>query len=293
MTYRTSTIKRERRSAARIQQLDGQIVAVLREDHPQSCRHVFYRMTNPRLPEPVEKSDRGYRHVQHRLTELRRSGAVPYAWVSDMTRRGYFVDTFNDTASFLREVAGLYRADLWRNSACRCEVWVESRSIAGVIETDCRELAVSLYPCGGFSSISFAHSAAESINASYDGRPVVVLYIGDHDPAGVLIDVALERELRTHLKLGVMLEFRRIGITVEQIAEYDLPGNPRKVSDRRSLHVAAAVEAEAMPAHILRNLLRQEIEAMLPPNALAVAKAAEISERKFLNILAQTLDTVA
>jgi hypothetical protein len=32
---------------------------VLAADHPQSVRHCFYRMTDPRLPEPVEKSDRG------------------------------------------------------------------------------------------------------------------------------------------------------------------------------------------------------------------------------------------
>jgi hypothetical protein len=52
---------RERRINARIEQLDEQILAVLREDNPQSVRHVFYRMTDPRLPEPVEKTERGYR----------------------------------------------------------------------------------------------------------------------------------------------------------------------------------------------------------------------------------------
>jgi hypothetical protein len=38
---------------------------------------------------------------------------------------------------------------------------VESRSIAGVVQQrDCQELAVSLYPAGGFSSITFAYEAA-------------------------------------------------------------------------------------------------------------------------------------
>ena len=70
--YRTRTIKR-RRTKAEIEQLDRQIIDVLRFDHPQSVRHVFYRMTNPRLPEPVEKSDKtGYRHTQDRIKKLRR-----------------------------------------------------------------------------------------------------------------------------------------------------------------------------------------------------------------------------
>ena len=75
--YRTSPIKRTRRTKAQIRQLDHQIIEVLEEDNPQSVRHVFYRMTNPRLPEPVEKSDRGYRHVQDRIVKLRRSGDLP------------------------------------------------------------------------------------------------------------------------------------------------------------------------------------------------------------------------
>ena len=38
-------------------QLHEQILDVFREDHPQSVRHVFYRMTAPRLPVPVLKTE--------------------------------------------------------------------------------------------------------------------------------------------------------------------------------------------------------------------------------------------
>jgi hypothetical protein len=284
--YRARTIKRERRTAERVAQLDAQILAVLREDHPQSVRHVFYRMTDPRLPEPVEKSDRGYRHVQARCVVLRRNGRLPYGWLADTGRMGYFVDTFRGRGDFIRRMAGMYRADLWADADSRCEVWCESRSIAGVILTDCQDLAVSLYPCGGFTSITFAHDAAQAMNAADDGREVVVFYIGDYDPAGVLIDVALERELRTHLHPDVAMRFVRLGITAEQVERYDLPRKPRKESDRRALHIDCAVEAEAMPATILRTLLRDEIEALLPAHALEVAKVAEASEQAGLARLA-------
>src|SRR6266478_3106773 len=100
--YRARTIKRERRSRDRLDQLDRQILDVLRVDHPQSVRHVFYRMTDPRLPEPVEKSDRGYRHVQDRCVKLRRSGVLPYGWITDATRRGYFTNTYCNAQDFLR-----------------------------------------------------------------------------------------------------------------------------------------------------------------------------------------------
>ncbi|MGJ0506163.1 MAG: hypothetical protein ACR652_03325 [Methylocystis sp.] len=287
--------KRRRRTRAQIEQLDAQIIDVLREDHPQSVRHVFYRMTDPRLPEPVEKSDQGYAQVQSRLVKLRRAGAIPYSWLSDMSRRGYFVNTFSGAGDFIAQMRGLYRADLWEDAGVKVEVWCESRSIASVIQDDCRELAVSLYPCGGFSSISFAHEAAQELNRTVttytdDTRdPVVVLYIGDYDPAGVLIDVALERELRQHLEPAIPLHFTRIGITRLQIAAYGLPEKPRKTGERRALHVECTVEAEAMPAHILREILREEIESYLPENALRVAKVAEESEKAHLDRIAAML----
>jgi hypothetical protein len=177
---------------------------------------------------------------------------------------------------------GHYRADLWQRSNWYCEVWTESRSIAGVVQDDCEEMAVSLYPAGGFSSITLAYDAAEYINANSSGKRVCILYIGDYDPAGVLIDVALERELRRHLARDIPLYFHRLGITAAQIVEFDLPAKPRKASDRRAIHVETAVEAEAMPASVLRAMLRDRIEQLLPAGALEVAKVAEESERAHL-----------
>jgi hypothetical protein len=290
--YRAGTIKRGRRTKAQIEQLDGQILAVLMEDHPQSVRHVFYRMKDPRLPEPVEKSDRGYRHVQNRCLKLRRSGVVPYSWIADTSRIDYHTQTYGSGSDFLRSVAGMYRADLWENPAVEtfCEVWVESRSLAGTLIEVCRELAVSLYPAGGFTSASFAYSAAEGLN---DQGMTKVFYIGDYDPAGVLIDVSIERELRRHLKPDIWMDFERIGITPEQIEEYDLPTKPRKPGDRRALHIEKTVEAEAMPAGLMRDILREHIEALLPVGALDVVKVAEESEREHIERMAELLESDA
>lgn len=286
--YQARPLRRRRRTKAQVQQLHNQIVEVLAEDNPQSVRHVFYRMTDPRLPEPVEKSDQGYNQVQAQITKLRRSGRIPYGWITDATRRGFHVQTFDDATDFLDRVKGLYRADLWRDAGAYVEVWCESRSIAGVIGGLCKELAVSLYPAGGFASITLAFQAAEYINVKteYGDIPAHILYIGDYDPAGVLIDRSLESELREHLDPGVDLTFHRIAITQGQIEKYSLPTKPRKAGDRRSLHVTGTVEAEALPARVLRDILRDWIESFLPTDALNVTKAAEESERAILDRLA-------
>lgn len=285
--YEASPLKRNRRTNTQLEQIDKQIYAVLVADHPQSVRHIFYRLTDPRLPEPVDKSDKGYELVQRRCVQMRRDGRLKYAWIADMSRRGYFTSTFADASDFIRRMAGLYRADLWASSDYRCEVWTESRSIASVIQDDCEELAVDLYPCGGFSSLSFAHYAAEQHNHSGDDKPLVIYYIGDYDPAGVLIDRALERELRLHLRDSIDMNFVRIAINKEQIQAFDLPTKPRKKTDTRSRQIESTVEAEAMPAHVLRELLRRRVEALLPEGAIEAAKVAEKSEQKGLRLIAE------
>ena len=273
---------RKRRTRAELAALDDQIVAVLEGDHPQSVRHCFYVMTDPTGPVSVEKTEQGYRSIVRRCTVLRRSGRVPYHWLTDATRRGHHVATFVDGGELIGAFAGLYRVNIWMSAATYVEVWCESRSIAGVIQSDCRRLGVSLYPCGGFASLSLTWQAAEGIKKAARGRPVRIIYAGDFDPAGVLIDKSVIKELRSHLP-GTDIRPIRIAITAEQAAR--LPSKPRKEEDNREPDILETVECEAMPAAELRGLLTKAIEQFIPAGALAAARVVEQSEREGLKAL--------
>lgn len=275
-----------RRTKEQIEQLQKQIIDVLKEDRPQSVRHVFYRMTDPRLPEPVSKDDSGYRAVQYQLTKLRRSERVPYHWIADESRRAWFTDSYHSASDFLKQVKGLYRQDIWISSSNYCEVWAESKSIAAVIRGLCEELTVDLYPTGGYSSISFAHQAAEQINYNYSDRQIHIIYIGDYDDDGLSIDVSLEEELRRHLNDDVDMIFNRIAITEQQIEKYDLSKKPSKGTSDMEF----TVEAEAMPANLMRKIVKNEIENLLPERALKVAKVAEESEKEHFEKMTHLLE---
>ena len=115
----------------------------------------------------------------------------------------------------------------------------------------------------------------------------MVYFVGDYDPAGVLIDRALERELTKHLK--VSLEFVRLAVNEDQIGEYDLPTKPRKAAEVRRPDVRETVEAEAMPAAILRGLVSDAVESHLPVGILDRLKVVEEEERAGLRLLADHL----
>ena len=203
-----------------------------------------------------------------------------------MSRRGYFVSTYNSVGHFISQVKSLYRTDIWVDSDVYCEVWVESRSIAAVVEELCEEYCVSLYPCGGFPSLSYVYDAVQGLQEASGSRPIHVFYIGDYDPAGLLINLNLEKEMRRHLPDSIDLTFHRVGINEDQIWEYRLPTKPRKKGERRKPNIELTVEAEALPANILRSMLEQCFEDLLPAGALREARIAEESERQILDILA-------
>lgn len=267
-------------SSADIEQLETQIWEVLSMDSPQSVRHVFYRMTDPRLAVPVAKTEGGYIQVQRRILEMRKAGEIPYQWIVDPSRRAQHTATFSGAQDFLEQAARWYRADPWGDADVYCQIWTESLSLGSVIEDDCRAFGASLYASQGFPSATFVFEAAQDLIRYFDYRGrAAVLYVGDYDPAGVLIDEKIEDGLRDHLiDAGVSpdwMTFERLAITEEQIATYDLPTKPRKATDKRAAHVKHTVEGEAMPTGILRSLVRARMDELLPAGAMDRAQASE------------------
>ena len=292
MTYRACTIKGQRRTKGQVNQLDDQIIDLLRIDHPQSVRHVFYRMTDPRLPEPVEKSDRGYRHVQDRIVKLRRTGRLPYGWITDASRRGYFTSTYVDAADFLHTMKGFYRADLWRQTKTYVEVWTESRSIAGIVQGDCEELAVSLYPLAASAASRSLMKRPKASTPRSDGRDIGIIYIGDYDPSGVLIDVSFERELLKHLEPGP--EAGSTSSASPSRPSRSCPMICRRNPARPPTAVPCISPRRSKPRPCLRpscaSCCGTGSRPQLPAGALAVAKAAEQSEKQHLDRVARLLE---
>lgn len=266
---------------AKLEQLDRQIIEEMRSFHPQSLRHLFYRMTNPRLPYHVTKSDSGYNQVFHRTKLLRRAERLPYDWFVDGGRSPaevYFTPDLGDAVRSCR-----FNANPWEGADRLVQVWCESKSIASMLAPVCEKYQVACYPASGFSSITFAYQAAMRANDHPTDR-LTYIYFGDYDPAGVLIDRSVQNELEEHLTK--LLHFDRVGITEEQIVEYDLPTKPRTENSKRSAHITETVECEAMPIQIISQLLTDALEKYLPEGGLERAAETNRQAREELYRLA-------
>lgn len=251
------------------------LLEIAEANKPATVRNLYYRAVVAGI---VPKTEAGYGRVQRTLAQMRRDGQMPFAWIVDNARWMRKPKSHNGIAELLDDAASLYRRDLWRHTADRVEVWCESDSIAGVLYPVTAKWDVPLFPVRGFSSLSFTHGAAVSANA--DGRNLHVYYVGDLDPAGLDIERSLMRDLEGWL--DVPLFFERVGVTWAQTTEHHLPGTTPKKAFAHPI----AVEAEALPAPVLRELLEQVLVQHVDGHELEVLRTVEEEERKALRLLA-------
>lgn len=285
--YAARPIKRRRRTKAEIDELWVAMAEELAAHHPQSVRHVFYRMA---VADLVDKTASGYNTVQVQLVKMRRAGLISYDWLTDGTRWVRRVNTYGSPAEAVKYVARFYRRRIWDQTEVYLEVWCESNSIAGVLFDVTAEYAISLFPAAGFASLGFLYPSARGMAEAANGRPAHILYVGDYDPSGVVIPEKIEAGLREHAP-EAEVHFHRVAVNENHIRELGLPTKPPKASDSRSKRFhGQTVEAEAVPVDTMRAILRHAIERFIDPRELEVMKVAEESEREWLRSFAADME---
>jgi hypothetical protein len=84
-------------------------------------------------------------------------------------------------------------------------------------------------------------------NGARDGRPMIVLYFADCDPAGNQMAISLTRKLQAlqEIEFGDLeFEIHQVALTVDQVREYGLPSTPLKPKEKRASKWRAAYGVE-------------------------------------------------
>jgi hypothetical protein len=285
--YDAGPIRRRRASHSQMAERYSALYDIVREHQPTGIRFVYYTATVRGI---VPKTDSGYVKVQRAILQMRRDGVLDWSWVVDTNRWMRKPETWNSVEEALTEAANLYRRALWAEADTAVEVWCESDSVAGVLYPVTSQWDVPLYPIKGQTSDSFAWGAAQQY--ALDDRGLLILYIGDHDPAGYEIETNLHAKIIEHSGRND-IEWSRLACTEADVVRLALSGTPAKKSSWRDAMTGArhawrgaAVEIEAIAPTILRQWLSDAIEAEVDHHALAILRVAEESERDILLTLA-------
>jgi hypothetical protein len=278
--YEARPVKRQRRTNAELEMVDDAIYTAVATEHPTTLRGVYYRVVSAGA---VEKTEHGYGLIGRQLLKLRRTGAVPYNWITDGTRLIQKPDSWSALDRMLESAAASYRRALWDDQSVEVMILSEKDAISGAIYPVTAEFDVELCITRGYSSETFTHGIAETVQDNHEIEKTTYLYqLGDHDPSGVDAWRSFQERVRGFAPEAYAV-FERLAVTPEQIEDYDLPTRPTKTKDTRAAAFAGeSVEVDALPATVLRSIVRQAIEQHIDPHALRLTEMAEREERDLL-----------
>lgn len=271
---------------ARTRKRRDALLALAIEHGPCSVRHVYYQAVVAGL---VPKNDDAAAIVGLDLTKLRKDGRLSWDLIVDDSRSGHLVDEWADPVEFVDDAMWGYRHAVWGDDSPRVELWCESRSIASPLLDIAAYWRIACYPMNGQTSWSLVHKAVKRWKTTPHRQPVI-LYVGDHDPAGLEIEGSLiDKFAYFAADSWEGIDFQRIGVTRDQAERYDLPGTPPKFRGKKASTIAAqraaypwpvAVEAEALPPALLRQLIIDELTRYVTPAQLEEAERIEDEERE-------------
>jgi hypothetical protein len=166
-------------------------------------------------------------------------------------------------------------------------VWSEKGTIRGVLAPTLDEYGVGFRVMHGFASATAVYDVAQDD----DGRPLVVLYVGDYDPSGMFMS---EHDLPDRLEKydGYHVDLRRIALKREQTPGLlSFPAAEKKADKRYRWFVRnfghRCWELDALDPNVLRNIVQAEIKREIEPKAWArcitVNKAEQASLRHVLD----------
>jgi hypothetical protein len=205
--------------------------------------------------------------VYRLLLEARKRGIIPWPWIVDETRELERTSTWADPAAYARCVARSYRRDFWDQQPIRCEIWSEKGTVRGVLQPVLDQYAVGFRVMHGFNGATTLHDVSQD----YDGRHLIVLYVGDFDPSGMFMS---QEDLPNRLSEygGIHITLERIALTQEHVR--GLPSFP--ATDKRKdprykwfqrNYGDRCWELDAMDPNDLRDCVEREINNLIEPVA--------------------------
>ena len=247
---------------------------------PITGRGVGYKLFAAGLIPSMGRAD--MQRVYRLLKEAREQDIIPWEWIVDESRELERRASWDDPEQYTRCVINGYRRDYWNQQPVNVEVWSEKGTIRGVIQPVLDNYGVGFRVMHGFGSATEVYNVAQN----FDGKDLVVLYVGDWDPSGLCMS---EQDLPDRLSKydGDHVVLERIALVRSQLT--GLPSFPAsdKKNDPRykwfTRHYGARCwELDALDPNKLRDCVEENILANIEDEAWERCKVVERAERDSL-----------
>ena len=237
-------------------------IKIILEDYNQrgirvTLRQLYYQLVGAGF---IPNNDKQYKKLSGLLTKARYSGLVSWEAIEDRGRNPNIPNTFKDVSELLKIAAESYALDRWQEQEYYVEVWTEKDALSSIIVPITRKYQVPMVVNRGFSSASSMYESAQRF-LEHSDKKIILLYLGDHDPSGLDMDRDIQARLN---EFGVSVEVIRIGLTYEQVQQYNPPENPTKIKDVRAKEYIkkygySCWEVDALKTEVTQQLIEENI----------------------------------
>jgi hypothetical protein len=234
-----------------------------------------------------------YKRLGSVINDARLAGEVDWEAIEDRTREVRTNPHWDSPSDLINAAARQYLNNRWDTQPYYVEVWIEKDALVGVFERACTQLDVPLLSCRGYTSQSEMWRAGQRlIEKSDEGKEIVVLHFGDHDPSGI----DMTRDITDRLELfGANLDMRRLALNYDQVKKYNPPENPAKETDSRyigymSKYGDKSYELDALEPTVLAKLVTREVQSLIDDDAWEEATERQEQGRKELVAVAGAWD---
>lgn len=274
-------------SLAIIEQANAIIDEYTRQGFQLTLRQLYYQFVARGI---IKNKQTEYKRLGSIVSDGRLAGLISWHAIEDRTRnirKNAHWDTPKDIIAAARNS---YAIDMWENQPTHVEVWIEKDALIGVIEAVCRDNDVTYFACRGYSSQSEQWNAGQRF--SHEGKPTIILHLGDHDPSG--IDMTRDNEERLSMFAGEPVEMRRLALNWDQVQEHNPPPNPTKMTDSRAESYVREFgkecwELDALEPRLIAELIQREIDDIRDPDLWEAAEARLAADQSKLEELLEGL----
>lgn len=228
-------------------ELQGHILRTVKAYPKLTVRQLYYILVSKFKYEPGKKF---YKILDWRLVKLRKQYPI-------------LNEKFRDPSRHFIKMPYAFE---------ELELWVEKDSVRNFLEPLAVKYRVSIQVLRGFASLSMYVRAIQRAKLRGVKR---ILYIGDHDPSGLLIDRVAEREMG--------IEIKRVALTLEQAERYRLRPIPVNRKDSRAEAYMKKFgdrgwEVEALRPRTFQKIVEQKLQMTVPEAYLREMAERELAE---------------
>ena len=216
-------------SLAMIRQARTILDEYVAQNYRLTLRQVYYQFVARGL---LENKQQNYKRLGDLLNNARLAGLIDWDYMEDRSRETQFVPHWDTPADIIDAAAASFRIDKWRQQPWYVEVQVEKQALEGILIPVCRRLDIGFSANRGYSSSSTLYETGNRLRDKIaDGKRVLIVYLGDHDPSG--IDMTRDIQERIRMFARGRVKVNRIALNMDQVEEYNPPENPAKTTDSR------------------------------------------------------------